>query len=472
MSVKLSFLGAADTVTGSRTLINFRGKQILVDCGLFQGPKDYRERNWAKFSPDPATIDSIILTHAHLDHSGYLPRICHEGFKGPIITSEGTADLCGIILRDAGWLEEESAKFANESGYSNHKPALPLFTVDDAERALTHFRPTKRQEWTDLGDGVSLRFLRAGHIIGANLVQLSFETEVGQKLITFTGDLGNGRSYILRGPDQLHETDVLVLESTYGDRLQPRTSAMDALGEVVRRTYERKGVLVIPAFAVGRAQEITYILRLLEDRGQIPKIPVILDSPMAASAMRICLKHTEDQVLDSAFHTTAEPFLPQLFEVSATSDDSMLACMRSGPMIIISASGMLSGGRILHHLKRRLPDRRNTLLFTGYQAEGSKGRYVQEQAAKDGVVRIHHEEIPIEAEVVTLDHLSSHVDQTDVLSYIERMRKLPAKIYINHGMPEAQRTLAKKIHDRFGIEACPVSDNSRVELFSRHNASR
>lgn len=464
MSLSLSFLGAADTVTGSRTLVSFRGHRWLVDCGLFQGAKPVRDRNWARFAPEPESLDGIILTHAHLDHSGYLPKICREGFKGRILATEGTSALCQILLRDAAWLEEESAKFANETGYSHHKPALPLFTVEDAELALTRFAPQARHQWIDLGEGMSLRYLRAGHIIGASLVQLAFDLGGSHKLVTFTGDLGNGRSYLLRGPDQLGETDILVLESTYGDRLQPRTSPLTALAEVVKRTAARQGVLVIPAFAVGRAQEVTYMLRLLEDRQLIPSIPVILDSPMATSAMEICRRHSEDQVLDSAFHGSSEPFLPRHFEVSATANDSMLSCMRSGPLIVISASGMLSGGRILHHLKRRLPDARNTVLFTGYQAEGSKGRYVQEQAVKAGNVRIHHEEIPVEAEVVTLDHLSSHVDQDDIVAYIERMRKLPKQIFVNHGAPAAQVALANVLRQRFGVSVQCVSEQAKVNL--------
>ncbi|MEN9833911.1 MAG: hypothetical protein RL011_104 [Pseudomonadota bacterium] len=464
MSVKIKFLGAADTVTGSCSLIEYRGRRILVDCGLFQGAKPIRERNWSKFQPDPSSIDTVILTHAHLDHCGYLPRLGSQGFKGKVITTPGTRDLSEIILRDAAWLEEESAKYANETGYSNHKPALPLFTVDDAENVLERFVTEPRHQWISLGDGINLRFLRAGHIIGASLVQLAFDLDGQQKTVTFTGDLGNGRSHILRGPDQLNETDILVLESTYGDREQPRTSGLDALAEVVKRTVARDGVLLIPAFAVGRAQEVTYMLRLLEDRGQIPSVPVILDSPMARSAMAICLKHPEDQVLDSAFHGSVEPLLPRQFEALVSADESMLACMRSGPMIVISASGMLSGGRILHHLKARLSSEQNTVLFTGYQAEGSKGRYLQEQAVKEGSVRIHHQEVPVRAEVVTLHHLSSHVDQLDIIAYIERIRRLPKQILINHGVPEAQEALAKLLRRRFAVDARPVSQCPAVEF--------
>lgn len=457
MPAKVSFLGAADTVTGSRTLVSFRGRQWLVDCGLFQGGKALRDRNWLPFEPDPATLDGIILTHAHLDHSGYLPKICREGFRGRIIATTGTTDLCQILLRDAAKLEEESAAFANDSGYSHHRPALPLFTEEDAEKAISLFEPRPRYEWITLPGGISLRFLRAGHIIGASMVQLAFEDDTGQKVITFSGDIGNGRSYILRGPDPLPASDVLVLESTYGDRLQPRTSGLEMLGEIVRRTAARDGVLVIPAFAVGRAQELTYMLRLLEDRNLIPKIPVVLDSPMATAAMSVCLHHGEDQVLDSAFHGTSDPFRPHLFEVSTTSDESMLTCMRSGPMIVISASGMLNGGRILHHLKRRLPDPKNTVLFSGYQAEGTKGRFLQETGAASGSLRIHHQDVAVEAEIVTLDHLSSHADQQDIIDYIERMRSFPKRIFLNHGTPDAQSTLAKVLHERFGIETVQVN---------------
>lgn len=467
MSVKLTFLGGADTVTGSRTLLTYRGRHWLIDCGLFQGSKPIRERNWQPMVPAAATIEGILLTHAHLDHSGYLPKICNEGFKGRIYATAGTTDLCHILLRDAAKLEEEAADYANKTKYSHHNPALPLFTLEDAERALTRFTPCQRQEWITLSEGLSVRFVRAGHIIGASLVQINVETPTGQRILTFSGDLGNSRCHLLRPPDQVMDTDVLVLESTYGDRLQPRTSGLDALGEAIRRGVARAGVIVIPAFAVGRAQEITYMLRLLEDRKEIPKIPVILDSPMATEAMGICLRHPEDQVLGSAFHSTQDPFHPEHFEVSVSADDSMESCMRDGPIIVISASGMLNGGRILHHLKRRLPSEKNMVIFTGYQAEGTKGRYLQDQNARSSTIRIHHKEVPIEAEIVTLDHLSSHADQADLLEYLNRMRQLPTHLFLNHGNPDAQRALASKIKERFGIDAQPVNDTPSIQLWGR-----
>lgn len=464
MSVKIKFLGAADTVTGSRTLIENNKFRWLVDCGLFQGPKDFRQRNWSPLPVDPSTINGVVLTHAHLDHTGYLPRLCATGFKGRIYCSKGTADLARIILMDAAYLEEEFAEYANRSGYSNHKPALPLFTKDDAEMAISRFEAIDRNEWHQLDDRISFQFIRAGHIIGASYAQ--FFINSGQKncKITFTGDLGNNRSRLLKGPDQIMETDVLVLESTYGDRLQPRSDPLEELATIANRTFSRGGVLVIPAFAVGRAQEVTYLFRQLEDRNLIPKVPVILDSPMAKSAMNICINHPEDQILDSEFLGAGDNFHPTHFEVTETPDQSMVACMRDGPMVVISASGMLSGGRILHHLKHRLPDERNTIMFTGYQAEGTKGRYLQENAGKIATLRIHHREVEIKAEIVTLDVLSSHADYQDSLAWIEAMETKPKLIALNHGHPAAQAALAKRIFDKFKIKTLIASESREIDL--------
>lgn len=464
MSFKLRFLGAADTVTGSRTLIEFNGSRLLVDCGLFQGEKSYRQRNWQPFPVDPATIGQVILTHAHLDHTGYLPRLCASGFNGKIYCSPGTADLTRIILTDAAYLEEEFAAYANRTGYSNHKPALPLFTKDDAEVALSRLTPRKRYEWVQLSEKVSFKFLRAGHIIGASYIQFYLHADQKGCKLTFTGDLGNDRSHLMKGPEQLLDTDVLVLESTYGDRLQPRTDSLQELAAIANKTFARGGVLVIPSFAVGRAQEITYLLRLAEDRGLIPKVPVILDSPMATAATNVCIEHPEDQILESSFVGTGENFRPALFEVTESPDDSMVACMRDGPMIVISSSGMLNGGRILHHLKHRLIDEKNTILFTGYQAEGTKGRYLQENEGSIESLRIHHQDVPILAEIKTLDVLSSHADFQDSLRWIEAMEKKPKLILLNHGHPNSQAALADKIRTRFGIRTMTASETPEIEL--------
>jgi metallo-beta-lactamase family protein len=465
MTLRIEFLGASDTVTGSRTLVTFGASRWLIDCGLFQGDRETRARNWLPFAPSPKELSGVILTHAHLDHSGYLPRLCREGFRGPVHATDGTVDLTRILLLDAAHLEEEGAAFANKTRYSRHYPAQPLFTVADAETALGRLEAHARDVWVPLAPGLSFRFLRAGHIIGASFVQLACELgAVGTRIVTFSGDVGNGRSLHLRPPEALPPSDVLILESTYGDRLQPRDDAVAALAEIARRTFARGGVLVVPAFAVGRAQEVTYMLRLAEERGLVPRVPVILDSPMATQAMEICLAHPEDQILDSAFAGGEDPLRPARFEVARTPDESMLACMRDGPLVVISASGMLSGGRILHHLKARLPDARNTVLFSGFQAEGSKGRFLQDHAATGATLRLFHEEVPIEAEVVTLHHLSSHADREDLVAWLRRAPTRPRRIVVNHGSPDAQRALAATLRETFDVDARAAADTPGIDL--------
>ena len=474
MSLSISLIGAADTVTGSKTLLSYRGQKWLIDCGLFQGTKDMRLRNWESFSPDPATIQGVILTHAHLDHSGFLPRLVKQGFHGPIHATGATAELTSIVLRDAAWLEEETAQYANKSGYSHHKPALPLFTQDDAERAIKLLKSHPRHEWIPLSEGLSRRFLRAGHIPGASLVQIHAVTTKGPRLITFSGDLGNHRSHVMRGPEPLLETDFLVLESTYGDRLQSRKDGLDTLAEIARRTFARRGVLVIPAFAIGRAMEIVYMFRTLEDAGKIPAVPIVLDSPMAAAALTVALKHDEDHTLNSAFlaqKDREDAFKPRFFEVSTSSDDSMAASMRDGPLVIVSASGMLNGGRILHHLKRRLPDEKNTMIFSGYQAEGTKGRWLQEyaQGKQLGTLRIHHKEVEVEAEIVTMDELSAHADYQDIIEWLRDFKRPPELTVVNHGSETAQQAMRDRIKKELGWTVCTASEQKYYQLWDQKN---
>jgi len=463
MDFSLEFLGAAGEVTGSRTLLRANGSSVLVDCGLFQGPKDSRERNWARFPVPPETIAHAVLTHAHLDHSGYFPRLWRQGFRGSLHCSTGTADIVRLLLLDAAHLEEEQAAYANRSGYSNHKPALPLFTEEDVHGLLAQVQPHVREEWIQLGPRLSCRFLRAGHIIGASMVQLAVTEEHATRLVTFTGDVGHARSVTMRPPAELLETDILVLESTYGDRLHPREGEMERFAEVVSRTVARAGVVVIPAFAVGRAQEVLHLIRVLEDRRMIPTVPVILDSPMAAQATEVFRQHEEDHRLGSVFSGGIEAFLPRNFEVTSSPDESMLACMRDGPLIVISASGMLTGGRVLHHLKARLPDSRNTVLFTGYQAEGTKGRFLLDSAGQIESLRIHHVEVPLAAEVVALDSLSGHGDHQDLIEWIGRIRRKPHRIFLNHGAPHAMESFAGVIRRTFPkIEVTTVVKPMRI----------
>lgn len=440
---RIQFLGAAGQVTGSRTLLSFDGHTVLVDCGLFQGPKSEREKNWAPLGPNVADLEAVFLTHAHLDHSGYLPRLYRNGFRGPIHASAGTCDLAQILLLDAAKLQEEDAQYANRTGHSHHKPALPLYTTEDVEGVLKLLKPHSRNEWLRVGSNLGVRFINSGHIIGSSFVQFSLGGGNQPALVTFSGDLGHGRSKILRSPESILETDVLILESTYGNRRHSTRDTLDDLADVVKRTMERGGVLVIPAFAVGRAQEVIYLLRILEDENRIPSVPVILDSPMASQATDIFLRHTEDHVLPYAFADGA--FYPKQFQTTESQEESMLACMQDGPLIVISASGMLTGGRVLHHLKKRLPDARNTLLFVGYQAEGSKGRYLQDHGRQDGVIRIHHQEVSVEAEIAYIESLSAHGDYEDILSWLRRFQTPPKQVILNHGTPESAEALAEKI---------------------------
>jgi metallo-beta-lactamase family protein len=468
MTFTLDFMGAAGGVTGSRTLVRFDGYQVLVDCGLFQGPKAIRQKNWESILQLGVKIDAVVLTHAHLDHSGYLPRLFNQGWRGKIYCSEGTADLLPVMLRDAAYLEAEFSRYANQTGYSNHKPALPLFTQEDVDIVLQHITPQKRDEWIQLAPDVSVRFINAGHIIGACSVQFALIHKNGSKILTFSGDLGNDRSLTMRPPNPINETDALVLESTYGDRLHPHNHVVSEFAKIAKRTFERGGVLVIPAFAVGRAQEILYIIRQAEDQGLIPKVPVLLDSPMSTFATEVFFKHPEDHREGCPFSDEKgrDCYLPEKFTTAVSSDDSMLACMKEGPMITISAAGMLNGGRILHHLKARLPYEENTVLFCGFQAEGTKGRTLQERAGGLDKLRIHHQEVPIEAEIATMESLSAHGDWQDICTWLKRMAKPPSQVIINHGDPEAMQAMVAHVQDILPkAHVTPMLEPGRITLF-------
>ena len=451
MKATLEFLGGAGTVTGSRSLFDYHHSPYLIDCGLFQGPKDVRMKNWDSFPVDPNLIKGVFLTHAHLDHSGYLPRFVASGYRGPVHCSKGTADLLRVMLLDSAKIQEEDAAFANKTKHSRHQPASPLYTIEDAKQAIDLIKVWKEDEWMELETGLSMKAFRAGHIVGARSLVFSFQTPGGRERLCFSGDLGHDRMKTLRGPMGPSEAEHLVLESTYGGRNHEKVDPMELFADVINRTADRGGVLVIPAFAVGRAQELLYMIRLLEDKGVIERNPVILDSPMSSKATSIFLKHTEDHKLGTDFDVkNEENFLPSGFEVAERPDDSMVACMRDGPMIVVSAAGMLSGGRILHHLKRRLPHEKNTVLFVGYQAEGTKGRYLQDIGAKAGSMRIHHEEVEVCAEVATLPALSAHGDSEDMLKWLSDFREEPKNIFLNHGTIEAAGVWAHTLKNRLG----------------------
>ena len=378
----LTFLGGAGgTVTGSKHLLENGAGRVLLDCGLFQGLKALRQRNWAAPPVDPGTLGAVILSHAHIDHSGYLPRLCRDGFTGPVYCTPGTSDLLKVMLPDAAHLQEEEAEFANRHRTSKHDPALPLYTIADAERALAQVKRVDFGRRFTRHAGVEARFTPSGHILGAGLVTC----EIGGRRLVFSGDLGRYDVPIMVDPEPVAEADVLLVESTYGNRVHPPDDPGDRLTAAVRRAVEQKGWLLIPAFAVGRSQEILYDLRELEKRGAIPSLPVFLDSPMGIQATAIYAAHTEehDPALARVVAGGAAPFAPRRFTLSRTVDDSKRLNDTAGPGIIVAGSGMATGGRILHHLRRLLPDPKTTVLFVGYQAAGTRGRLLKDGAARD-----------------------------------------------------------------------------------------
>ncbi len=458
--MKMQFFGAARTVTGSRTLLTHRGKTILIDCGLFQGPKEKRLLNWNS-TLDPKTVDAIILTHAHLDHSGFLPKFVKDGYKGPIYCSSATRDLCRLLLMDAAHLEEEDASYANQTGYSNHKPALPLFNSDDAMSALRLFRPYDKEEWFEISSDIRFRFIRSGHILGSRFIQVSYDDANEMRFLTFSGDLGNGRSRVIKPPIGGLETDTLVLESTYGDRKQPRQDPAEQLAPIVCNVMARNGVLLIPAFSVGRTQELLLLIRELENAEKIPKSQVYVDSPMANNATDIYINHPEEHQLMVKGNEVLPPICSSYYTAVRSKQDSNALCSRRGPMIVISAAGMLTGGRVMHHLKNRLPDPNSAVLFVGFQAEETKGRLLQDGLKE---IRIHHQTVPVRAEILSIDSLSAHADVEDTLEWLRSFRKLPTKIFINHGEAHAAQALAERIHKELKIECVIPSQLEEFKL--------
>ncbi len=452
----LEFFGAAGEVTGSRAVLTAHRKRILIDCGLFQGEKSSREKNWAAIPEALTGLDAILITHAHLDHCGFLPRMLSVGFKGPVYCSPGTRDLMRVILLDSAHLQEEDAEYANRTGYSHHKPAKPLYTVKDVQQILRQVRTLPMGGWQTVVPGVEVQLTRAGHIIGSSCARFRIKGEKHDAHITFSGDLGHGRQETIEAPDPLPETEYLVLESTYGDRVHDPQNPFDALQGYIQQIYKNQSALVIPSFAVGRAQEVLFLVRMLEDQGRIPQIPVILDSPMAEDATAIYLAHPEDHPPNISFERKQRNFFPHRFEWTRSAQESIELTKRRGPIIILSASGMLQGGRILHHLKTRLADPRNIVVFVGYQAEGTKGWFLKNHGKKEGALRIHHEPIPVNAKIESIDSLSAHADSNDLVSWVKNSTKKPEQIILNHGQPAATLALAQKIKAELGIKAVPL----------------
>ncbi|KAB2943092.1 MAG: MBL fold metallo-hydrolase [Hyphomicrobium sp.] len=440
--MEITFLGATGTVTGSKYLFDDGDAINLVDCGLFQGFKQLRLRNWQPLPIDPRRIGSVVLTHAHIDHSGYLPLLVKNGFSGRIYCSKATRELCQILLPDSAHLQEEEARYANKRGFSKHKPALPLYTIEDADRALKNFHAVDFDEPLRLSPATSARLLPAGHILGASMVMI----ESRGKQILFSGDLGRPNDPIMRPPVTVKSADVLVLESTYGNRRHRAGSPEDELGSHLKRTLDRGGVVVIPAFAVGRAQTLLHLMARLKARGMLTNVPIYLNSPMAVDATRIYHAYRSEHRLTVEECTAA----CQIAEFVNSPEASKELNAKRGPMIIISASGMATGGRVLHHLKAFAPDPKNMILFSGFQAGGTRGAALVGGADS---VKIHGQYVPVRAEVANLEGLSGHADYVEILDWLRAFRRAPNKICITHGEPAAADAMRLHIQESLGWQS-------------------
>ncbi len=430
----IQFLGATGTVTGSKYLVRHGKRTVLVDCGLFQGFKQLRERNWEPLPVKASAIDAVVLTHAHIDHSGYLPLLVKQGFKGPVFSSTPTRDLCRIMLPDSGGLQEEEAEYLNRHHLSKHAPALPLYDRRDAIHSLERFEPVAWAKPFEVVPGVKAVFSRAGHMPGAASVRL----DNGTTSVLFSGDVGRPADLVLRAPDAPPAADHLVVESTYGDRMHPAGDAMEQLATVINRTSARAGVLIIPAFAVGRAQTLMYMIHLLKQRGAIHHLPVYLNSPMAADATQVYRKHARELRL-----TPGEcEAMAGAAEVVRTPEESRELNARKGPMVIIAGSGMATGGRVVHHIKQFAPQKRNTILLVGFQAGGTRGATL---AAGGKSVRIHGEDVPVRCEVTQLDSLSAHADAAEMEQWLRGMKGAPRRTFVTHGEPNAADAMRQRL---------------------------
>lgn len=458
----IQFLGAAGTVTGSKHLINTssdasgkNGLQVLIDCGLFQGPKEWRERNWQD-TPVPARqIDAVVLTHAHLDHCGWIPRLVKEGFRGPIYATPATIDLCGILLPDSGHLQEEDAAFYNQQKKSKHDPALPLYTLEEAQDCLQYFKPVPPEETRQLSAGLLFRFVRAAHILGSSMAEISLRTNGSTRRLLFTGDIGRVRDQhiapgkvVHSGPTEGETADLLVMESTYGNRQHPTDDPRPALAAVIRKTVERGGSVIVPAFAVERTQKFLFMLKELMESGQIPHLPVFCDSPMAIKAVEIFIKHAEEYSGETRrlLGQYGSPLEWPGFTFALTPEESKKINQSKSPCVIVSSSGMVTGGRVQHHLAQRLPDPRNTVIFIGFQAQGTRGFTIKSGAPE---VKIFGEIVPIRAQIAAFEQFSDHADTPELLQWLRTFPKKPAATYLVHGDPAASSqlrdTMAKEL---------------------------
>jgi metallo-beta-lactamase family protein len=463
----LSFWGGVGTVTGSKYLIETEHASVLVDCGLFQGHRELRERNWEDPPFSPSALDAVLITHAHVDHTAYLPRLVRLGFRGPVYCSRGTADLLKILLPDSARLQEEEAEYRNRKGLTRHQPALPLYTEEDARAALELLRPQPNAgEAREVAPGVRAGFRVAGHILGSSLVLVEVEgagdDRAGRKVL-FSGDLGHYDQPIIRDPEPPPTCDYMLVESTYGDRLHAPEDPKDELARIINETSGRGGTLLIPAFAIGRTQEIVYLIRELEDEGRVPVLPVRVDSPMAAAATRVYNQRTEehDEEYASVLAERRHPIRTRQMQTASSREESKRINEERGPRIIVSASGMMTGGRVLHHAQRVLPDENSTVLFVGFQAAGTTGRRVLDGQPE---VTIFKRPVPVRCRVERVGGFSAHADWKEVLRWLEGMTAAPRRSFTTHGEPEAAAAMAAHIRERYGWRVDAPQYGERVEL--------
>ncbi len=453
----IQFLGAAGTVTGSKHLINTGngtpddGAQVLLDCGLFQGQKEWRERNWQPLPIPARSIEAVILTHAHLDHCGWIPRLIKEGFNGPVYATPATIDLCAIVLPDSGHLQEEDAAFHNKMKSSRHTPALPLYTADEAKEALERFKPVDFGKTVQLTPKVAFRFVHSAHILGASMVELTVQQDGGTRRLLFTGDLGRVQDHtyapgkvVRQTPQEGESADMLIMESTYGNRQHPKTDPRPQLAAAISECVKRGGSVVVPAFAVERTQKFLFVLKALIEQKLMPRVPVFCDSPMAIHAVEVFLKHTEEfsQETKDLVARYGSPLNWEGFNFCRTPDESKKINATKYPCVIVSSNGMCMGGRIQHHLAQRLPDPRNLVLFIGFQARGTRGAQIKDGAPE---VKIYGQIVPVRAQKAAIEQFSDHADTPEILQWLRTFKQAPAMTWLVHGEPDAALQLGEAI---------------------------